>query len=237
MESQYLSILVYGDSKVGKTWFASTGPKPLLVIDAEAGGMRFVPGAKIEWEDFNDAPPEPGEWDICIATVTNSKDIEAIRGWLATGRTCFKSVVVDSLTEMQSRIKREISPSGELRINDWGKLLVRMEDLIVDIRDIAARYEILQCFVLVAGADKRNDKAWPFLQGKIAQVAPYKVDAVGYLQVVVDEEDNERRVLQLGHTSQAMAGNRLGGAFGRYLYDPKLTDMIETLSEHLPEEE
>ena len=201
------------------------------MIDAEAGGMRFVPGNKVEWNAVDEDPPAPGDWEICQVSVTNTYELESIRRWLVSGKVQFATIVIDSLTEVQSRMKRELFPDGQLRWNDWGQLLTKLEDLVVEFRDLAKRYDSIKCMVIVTGADQQHaaegkaGRTRPLLQGAIAKHLPYKLDAVGHLSVVIDEQGKERRRLQLGMTEDVYAGNRLGGRVERYVFDPDLTKM------------
>jgi hypothetical protein len=64
MTSRALSILVHADTKTGKSTFAATCPKPMLLLDAEAA-YRFLPGTKVFWNPMTDAPPQyDGTWEI-----------------------------------------------------------------------------------------------------------------------------------------------------------------------------
>lgn len=233
-KDDYMTLLLYGDSKVGKTWLGASAPKPLLVIDAEAGGMRFVPYKKITWDPVTEDPPTIGDWDICQVSVTNTFELEAIRRWLISGNVPFKSIVIDSLTEIQSRMKRELFPDGQLRWNDWGQLLTKLEDLVVEFRDLANKFDHIKCMVIITGADekfssdeRKPGRIQPLLQGAISKHLPYKIDAIGHLALTVDDEGNDRRRLQLGKTDDVYAGNRLGGRVERFVWDPNLTTIYE----------
>lgn len=234
---RFLSIVIYGESKVGKTWLASSAPKPILFLDSEAGGMRFVPGRKIKWDPISEDPPEYDEsWDICRVVVNNSKVLDSARDWIASGRVPFRSIVVDSLTEFQSRYKRELNPSRNgafknLGYTGWGQMLVKLEDLIVQLRDIGDRYEHIECVVFVLGSDLRAGQRLPLLDGKMQNIISYKVDATGYLTVEYDEDGNQIRLLQLTPTDTVHAGNRLGGLIEDYIWSPNLTKMVDTLEE------
>ena len=233
---RFMSIIIYGEAKVGKTWLAATAPKPLLVLDAEAGGMRFVPGKKIKWDVLNDEPPEvDGTWDICVASIAEARQLDLARDWLASGNLPFKTIVFDSLTEFQSRYKREINPNRDSNIgwDGWARMLIKLEDLVVQFRDIAERYDDIECVVFVAGASDRFGKKWPLLQGQIAELLPYKTDAVGYLSVKYDEDGDQRRFLQLANTDTVLAGNRLGGFVDDYIWDPDLTEMLDQIESGL----
>lgn len=57
----YTAMLIYGDSGTGKTAFASTAPKPALILDLKERGtetVRMVKGIDVisieTWEEFEE---------------------------------------------------------------------------------------------------------------------------------------------------------------------------------------
>lgn len=228
--SLYLSIVVHGESKTGKTWFASSAPKPILVIDAEAGGMRFVPGKKISWDPLSEPPPKDTGWDLCNVHAKDSKVVQALVGWLRTGDICFKSIVFDSLTEFQRRFEREIAPdlTGKVTYHHYRTMLRVLEDMIIQIRDIALESG-LECSVIITGTDNTTGIYRPLLTGKLARLLPYKVDIFGYIGIAADEEGKKVRWLQIEPDAVVSAGNRVGGLLPSHIPNPNLTDMIETI--------
>ena len=236
-EFRFMSIIIFGEAKVGKTWLAATAPKPLLVLDAEAGGMRFVPGRKIKWNVTEEDPPVyDGTWDICVASITNTRELDVARDWIASGQLPFRTIILDSLTEFQSRYKREINPArdGDLGYTGWGRMLIKLEDFVVQLRDIGERYtDTIECIGIVTGATDKFGKKWPLLQGQLAELLPYKTDVIGYLTIEWDDENEARRLLQIMQSETVMAGNRLGGFIDDYVWDPDLSVMIDQIEDGL----
>lgn len=232
----FVSVVVQGESKVGKTWLASTAPKPLLVLDAEAGGMRFVPGRKVTWDPMKEDPPvADGTWDICRVRLDSTAVLDIVKQYIERGKHPFVSIAFDSLTEYQSRLKREIESSGQLDQQDWGKMLTGIEDTVMELRDAVERQEQLKCLVVVTGTRMRDGKFRPFLQGQMANILPYKVDANGYLFTARDDGGNLRRALRLEASGDIDAGNRLGGCLPGVVWDPDLTTMLQTINNHIKE--
>ena len=56
MSDRALSVLVYGDSKSGKTTLAMTAPEPRLLLDVEAAS-RFVQAKKVHWNPLDGSAP------------------------------------------------------------------------------------------------------------------------------------------------------------------------------------
>lgn len=228
MSDRYITGVVHGESKAGKTWLAATAPKPLLVLDAEAGGMRFVPGKRIRWNPATERPPAAdGAWDICQVSVNSTQQLDLAFQWLNSGQHHFRSVVIDSIMEIQSRLKRELSSTGIMEQQDWGRALVFIEDVAVKFRDLCEHPTApLSCVVYTAGTRFRDGKFRPLLQGQIVNVLPYKVDFVGFLQVVTDQEGNHRRGLIVEDDGIHVAGNRFGGRLPAVVWDPSLEQMF-----------
>ena len=234
------SFLIYGDSKVGKTWLAASAPKPLLTLDAEAGGMRYVPGRQTVWDVMSDDPPAMDDHDICTVQVRNVQQLDATRDWIISGKHPFRSVVLDSITDFQSRFKRSLTNNGQkdMGFSGWETLLSRIESTVVDLRDACEDSDQLLCFVVVAGAenkDRENVQQYPMMKGQIKRVLPYKLDVCGYLSQQTDNDGNTRRLLQVEQSPSIFAGNRLGGAVDSYIWDPDLSDIMQTLHRFLNE--
>lgn len=229
--SDYLTMVVHGEAKVGKTWLGASAPKPVLILDSEAGGFRFVPGKKIDWDPMREDPPAAGEWEICRVAVNDTITLDTVVQWLQSGKHPFRSVVFDSLTEFQARLKREINATGDLEQRDWGRILIRIEDLVMMIRDCVDRQEDLTAFIAIAGSHHRDGKMRPMMQGAIKDKLSYKLDGTGYLFTAKDAEGHLRRGLRMIGDGQIDAGNRFGGVFPEVIWDPNVEDMLNTLAE------
>ena len=227
----HLSVAVHGESKHGKTWFASTAPKPILLIDSEAGGMRFVPGKKVRWNPAKEHPPEWNEdWDICRVVALDYQTIQQTLAWLQTGKTPFRSVVLDSLTEFQGRYEKEIAPnlSEKVTYHHYRAMLRVLDDVVVRIRDISDLFG-LDCAVFICGSDSESGTFRPLLVGKLRKILPYKVDIFGYIKMTLDEDGRKVPWLQITPTDQAAAGNRVAGLLPDFIPNPNLSEMIETI--------
>ena len=232
---QFLTAVIHGESKVGKTYLSGTVPKPALFLDAEAGGMRFLARHYkiVEW-----TPGEPwpeGDFEIVRCQVKSVDTLLAVYERLRTGHP-FKSIVMDSYTEMQSRFKREISADGLLDQQGWGKILSVMEDMAMKFRDLTEHPQHpIDCFVVIAGTRMRDGKYRPFMQGQIANLLPYKVDLCGYLFAAKDEHNNTRRGLRIavGDPDLYDCGNRLDGMFPDVVWDPNMSTMLEHINNEM----
>lgn len=185
MALRTLSLLVHADSKAGKTTLASTSPKPMLILDAE-GGSKFLPLRKIEW-DGNAAPPAyDGTWDAVVVIVRDFDTLVRVFQWMQFGQHDFRSLVIDSITEVQRRCKAAlIGPTDAMTQQLWGQLLTRMDALIRGYRDLTLHpTKPVEVVVFIAETRQDQNGKWkPYLQGQIATALPYWMDVVGYLFV------------------------------------------------------
>lgn len=235
-----LIALIHAEPKAGKSTLVGTMPAPRLILDAE-NGFRFVRGQKVvRWEPMKDAPPEPGDWTACVVQVRDFSVMVRAYEWLASGKHCFRSVALDSLTEIQKRCKDALLGSDDVVTErQWGQLLVRMERLIRDFRDLTMHAtNPVECVTFTALTDDKKGKFRPAIQGGLSVSLPGFVDLIGYLGVVeiAEEDGNARRVRRLLVSPHAdyEAGDRTG-VFepSRVIEEPNITDMIQAISREL----
>lgn len=231
MANDYLSITVHAGAKVGKTFFGASGPGRTLVLDAEAGGMRFVPGKKIFWdiEAGEDMPDPKEDWRICIVPTTKVQTIRKACDYIMTGRHPFTVVTLDSLTEIQDTVKREKSHTFELEQKDWGAIFGLMNDAVVGLRNIVAEQEQMKALVVITGTQLKNGLFRPMLGGQFGDKLPYKLDAIGYLLKMRDEENQVRRCLVLNESSQHEVGHRLGDKCPDVIWEPTITKLLNSV--------
>lgn len=239
-----LSILIHGDSKVGKSTLTSTAPLPILVIDAE-GSWKFIkqvgfqsgiPLRKTTW-DPNYAPPRyDGTWDVCYVSMTNWQSLRQVYTWLTQSPHDFVSVVLDSITELQRRLKANISGDGVIKGYDgWGQLLVQMDGVIRGFRDLTIDpNQPVRCVVFVAETRETNGKYRPYMQGQISVSLPYWVDICGYIyQSRSNDADGNPTVkvvnLFVGTHPQFESGERVQGALPDNVVGPHIANMIDTV--------
>lgn len=179
-----LSVLVHADTKVGKSTLANTAPAPRLLLDAEAA-YRFLPGTKIFWDPQRDSPPIPdGTWETCVVSVREYSVMTSAMAWLKSGQHGFESVIVDSISEIQKKMKDQVSAGDQMDQRKWGELLTHMEALIRDLRDLTEHATTpLTAIVITAMTEQRDGKWRPYVQGQLRTTLPYFIDVVGYMFV------------------------------------------------------
>jgi hypothetical protein len=237
--TESLILLIHGEPKAGKTHLAHTAPGPRLVLDAE-NGSRFIRGRKISWNPETDQPPAAGEWDTCVVQVRDFGTLSHAYRWLNSGQHAFRSIVLDSLTEIQKRCKDQLTGTDDVVTERaWGQLLVRMERLVRDFRDLTMHPTApIETLVILALSQEKSGKWRPAIQGGLGVSLPGFVDVIGYLAAIETTADdgtvNRTRRLLVAPHAQFEAGDRTG-AFEplRVVEDPTIVGMLETLNTYL----
>lgn len=238
------SWLIHAHSKVGKSTLSSTAPLPHVVFDAE-GGWKYirtmgfksgVPLRKIAWNPITHLPPRyDGSWDVCIVTCRDWATLDAGYRMLTQAPHDFKSITMDSITEVQRRLKQNINSEGILKGYDqWGTLLVRMDGLIRGFRDLTLLPGPVQCVTFIAETRMDNGKWRPYMQGQISTSLPYWVDVCGFLYTANEADESGqltvpvKRLLISDHPEYE-AGERVQGILGGDVRDPNISNMMTTI--------
>jgi AAA domain len=217
-----LTALLYGPSKAGKSTLSATAPYPRLMLDVE-GGARFLPITAKVWDPMREEPPvADGTWDTCVVLVRDYDTVLKAYQWLQLGRHQFRSLIIDSISELQVKCIDNIAGSEQMKMQHWGELLRHMGNLMRDLRDLTMHpTNPLEAVVLTAMAKEgANGQMKPYLQGQLATIAPYFFDVLGYIRV--EEWPNpdptqapyKLRRLYVEATDFAEAGERVQGRLG-----------------------
>lgn len=225
------SMLIHGDSGVGKSWLAGSSIAPVLVLDVE-GRAHYLPYPnKIFWDPQRERPPEcDGSWTHCIVKIEKFSQLQVVFQWLQSGQTCFKSVVLDSLMEAQKRFVDELVGMEQLQTQDWGAVLRHLESLVRSYRDLTlSSANSIDYIVFTVGTKvSDNGKNIPLLQGALKDTLPYYLDAVGYLYVTHDNGTHQRNLI-VQPTPTIVAKDGTGRLGGPVIVNPNLTEMFTQL--------
>lgn len=142
--------------------------------------------------------------------------------WLQSGQHQFKSLIIDSISELQVKCIDNIAGSEQMKMQQWGELLRHMGGLLRDLRDLTMHpTNPLEAVVLTAMA--RTDQSGrykPYLQGQLAIQAPYFYDILGALTVeeVANPDPMQMpykvRRMYVERTNMYEAGERVQGRLG-----------------------
>lgn len=231
-----LSIVVHGGSKVGKSTFGATTPAPRLIIDAEYGS-RFTEGRKIEWNYWLDPPPEDdGTWDTVIVVPNSWADAARIYEWLASGAHPFRSVVVDSITELQKRLIDDVAGVEQVTMPQWGEIWRKGDDFVRRLRDLIkpTAMKPLDALVIIALTEESKGVWKPAVSGKLTQFIGAHMDLIGYMYVDNDLATNTTvyRMLII-RTPTIEAGSRvrtLVDTYGPVIQDADASEFLAIIA-------
>jgi phage nucleotide-binding protein len=177
---QHLNVLVYGDSGVGKTTLIATAPAPVLVLDMEGGSL-----------------PLAGK-DVDLVKVDTPDAIREVLAKLKSGELAYKTVALDSITEMYKVIMDEVIKSNpqvsraytdQASQSDYGRATELMRRAIRAFRDLPVNV------IFTALAQDQKDEVdgtitrLPSLPGKLAYELAGYVDVVGYMFTKIDKDN------------------------------------------------
>jgi hypothetical protein len=227
-------MLIYGQPGAGKSFLGATSPGPRLVLDAESGA-RWQRSAypKIYWHPSTDEFPDLSdtEFDTVIAPIHTLKDMKIAMLLLESGEHPFRSVVVDSLSEVQARLVDDLVGTAALKLQDYGAVLRQSEDLIRKIRDLTThRTNPLECVVVITPSTSKDNVTTPYVKGSFVTTLPGFLDVVGYIWAEQNDEGDFDRQLLTQSTPTTVAKDRTGiltNHYGPVITNPNIEEILE----------
>lgn len=202
----HFNILVYGDYGTGKTYLAGTAmdsddTAPVLFLDVEGGTTTLRKRVDLDVKRIT-------TYDM-LKTVIN--DV------YADTEGTYKTIVLDSLTELQEQDMKQILADRDERRPDlidtppsqleWGINGTHIRSVVRALRDMPIN--------TIITALEKHDKdengvvsIMPNLPGKLAYAVPGFMDIVGYLTTAEDNEGKPVRQLQTQKTRRVGAKDR-----------------------------
>lgn len=209
MPRQPLRVMLYGQTRVGKTTWAASAPRPIFLSVGIEGGdktLRAFPGVK-------------------VAQIYTSAEMTETVDHIARNPDICETVVVDSITFYQDLLQSEIilKNRGPMRLQDWGLL-----DNAIMKTLLPKLHKLPQHVIWIALEMSTDDKSTgsvaqvgPMMSGKQSQKLPATTDMIMRMarQPTKCPDGLMRDVAVLQVTPQMtpqgpiMAGGRFGHAF------------------------
>lgn len=219
---QSFTMLLMGPPKAGKTLLAGTASEvealsPVLVLALEDGSSVLA-------RDYPDVDViEIQDWPTAVSVINK----------VAEGVTKYKTLILDTLGELQEHMKDDITSGGksDMRIQDWGTI----KDNTVNTVKLLHRSPVNAIFITHAESIKDENTGvvtvQPYLLGKASLgEVPKVVDIIAYLAVAQDKATKQNfRVLQTGQDGKIMAGDRFG-KLDFQIINPTMGDVWEQLT-------
>jgi AAA domain len=229
---RHVAMLCYGDQKTGKTVFACTFPKPLLLIDVMEEGTDSV----IDVDGVDVVP------------VESTGDMEDLY-WMLDGDTThkYKSVVIDQMTGLQNLVIREMKEKKNQRPDDvfsqrsYGQLGGWMTQWILNYRNLI-KHNMHVCFLShqkrISADEEDDDRLTPeittALTGSITNFLLGAVSVIGN-QFVRESYDKKTKETEMQYCMRLVSGfYRCGirrpvsaGPVPEYIKDPTFDKIIK----------
>lgn len=174
----WMKTLVYGSSGTGKTHLIATMPDPALVLLTEKhGGMtikRVNPKAKIMFiEDEKVCNCHGRPVAKCgspqgVRVRKAHEKLYSVLDELASKKTPFRSVALDSLTDLQQILlhdRKGGKPGGDVSLKEWGKLIDETKHVVVRLRNLNMHVGVI-CLADESQDDENRMIYRPALAGK-----------------------------------------------------------------------
>lgn len=233
-----MSFLVYGKAKQGKSTLALSTPTPRLILDTESAA-RFLKTKKVYWDPTSEEPPEDdGSWETCIVVVDNYRKAQRAYDYLKAGKHPFNSVVLDSISELQDKVKGETTNRAQPKIQEWGTIGSKMAYLAGDLRDLTTNQNKMVKAVLIVATstdpyvDENGTvvhKGRPAAEGSFKTKVQYFFDTVGFAYFAEAPDDDgvvqTIQCLQVGGSDKYEVGSR--AQLPNIIADPNIDEIID----------
>jgi len=149
------SFVIYGPSGTGKTTLSGTFPKPILFADVKDRGT--------------DSISEYSEDEIRITEIESFEDIELLVEEIRANPGLYKTVVIDTVTQMQQlaieevvaakkkKTKKAAGDWGSMTMRDWGDVSSKMKEWIIALRDLPVQTVFLAQHRVFNSSDEGDD--------------------------------------------------------------------------------
>lgn len=206
----FLNFMVYGESGAGKTLLAGTAAfveelSPVLFLDVEGGTMTL---SQLD-----------STADVDVVRVLKWRTMQDIYDELYRGKHPYKTVVIDSLTEMQKLAMGEIlgygkdlDPGGQIpEFKDWSLNTEQMRRLVRAFRDLEMN-TIFTCLAMEQEHPRKKGVSIkkPALTKKLAEEIPAFFDVLFYLYAAEVSGVNQR-YMQTDKNDRIVAKCRVQG--------------------------
>jgi hypothetical protein len=230
-----VNILVYGESGAGKTILAGSADevpemRPVLLIDAEGGTLSL----------------DKHYPNVDVVRITNFQELQDLYDELHSGRTKYRTVILDSLSELQKFGMDHImhvSTSGLVNLmpdsipglKEWGINTEQIRRLVRAFRDLEMHTIITA--LIKEDKNQRTGQVMmrPKLSGQLSAEIPGFLDIVAYMYVKniqVGDEIEQKRLLLTSSTDMQVAKDRTG-RLPLIVEDPTMASIYGVLTQEL----
>lgn len=234
MEHQFLNILGYGQPGTGKTTFGGTAQYlgKTLFLSSERGLLSL--------RNLTDDDGKPLCFDY--KNIDKYSDLDEVFLFLKLGKHEYKTVVMDSVTEIQKRCMEfilEEEKREKAQISDWGTLNNKMERLIRAFRDLPMNFIVTALEDSVVDKITGETKIMPELQGAFQKSISAYFDEVFYFYAKPVDVDGKEIIKHhiLTRNSGKFLGKDRSGKLPQVIIDPTFSKVFNLIYKEQPKGE
>ena len=220
-------MMIYGSSGSGKTMLAGSADavpelRKVLFLDVEGGTYT------LRNSDYS---------NVDVLRITEWKEIEDVYNILYLGQHDYKTIIIDSLTELQ-KVSMEailadtsagVSLSSEIpQLREWNINIEQVRKVVRKFRDLPVN----TIFTALVNQEKNPLKGYttnkPLLSGKVKDEVAAFLDIVAFYNVK-EVDGRSVRVLQTTATETTVAKDR-SSKLPAVMEDPTMTKIYEYLN-------
>lgn len=219
-----MNFLIYGDSGHGKTTFCSQLPNVLLVASEQGAGSARRAGVKCK-----------------IWVVRSFAEMEKVYDYFRTADHPFEWALVDSLTDLQLKLTREIvkkrfkekprSDPHAPELQEYFRRQLMLQEMVTDWNDLPVNVCWTAQSMRKTDAEG-EDIVIPLIEGKEFQISSWvcaSVDLLGHLAVKANGEGKFEHVLTVQPSPPIWAKNRYD--LPRSIRNPDIRAILKRIKE------